>query len=138
MIVKFEKKQKSEGKKHANPFLLIIACAFIIFGFVSLTQERICNYKQTKSTGTILDIKDYEGNRKVALISFDVEGNKYKDEQLVANDAKIGDNIEVYYTYWNEQYVLDSGLMDNKSVYLSAFGIGAFFILIRVLKRNKK
>ena len=101
-IVTFEREQKRQGKKYANPFLLIIALIFIIIGIVSLYNE----------------------------ISYNVQGKDYEDYAIISN-VEIGDNVKVYYYSNDDSYRITPYLANNKIVYIPSLMIGLLIILFR-------
>ncbi len=134
-IIIFEKKQKQQGKKYANPLVSIIALIFIVIGIIYLANEIINNWGKKETIGTIVNYEDVqtgEGVEYWPIISFYVNGKEYSDHYPMSN-TEIGDNVKIYYYFdsVNEKYHITRYITNNKFIYISAFIIG---ILIFIFK----
>ncbi len=58
-IIIFEKYQKQQGKKYANPFVSIIALILIFIGIVFLSDEIIDNWGMTETIGTVVEYEEH-------------------------------------------------------------------------------
>lgn len=143
-IIIYERHQKQQGKKHANPFISIIALIFIIIGMVSLASELIHNCGKKETIGTVVEYKEIRtggGIEYCPIISFFVDGKEYEDDYPMLDDAEIGDNVKIYYYPVNEEYHITLHLTDNKIIYIPTFIIGILIIILRfkdnLFKLNK-
>ena len=132
-IIIYEKHQKQQGKKYANPFVSIIAIIFIIIGIVFLSSEIINNWGKKETTGTVVDyieIRTGGGIEYWPIIRFYVDGKEYEDDYPIYN-AKIGDDVKIYYHPVNEEYHITSYYPDNKFIYIPTLIIGILIIILR-------
>ena len=129
-IIAFEREQKRQGKKYANPFLLIIALIFIIIGIVSLYNEISYNWDKKETIGTVINFTRIGQNEPWPVISFNVQGKDYEDYAIISN-VEIGDNVKVYYYSNDDSYRITPYLANNKIVYIPSLMIGLLIILFR-------
>lgn len=142
-IIIYEKHQKQQGKKYANPFITIIAILFIIIAIVFLSSEIINNWGKKETTGTVVDYKEIRIGGEIEywpIFRFFVDGKEYEDDYPMTN-AKIGDNVEIYYYLVNEEYHVTRYRTDYKFIYIPTFIIGLLIIIFRfkdnIFKLNK-
>lgn len=129
-IITFEREQKRQGKKYANPFLLIIALIFIIIGIVSLYNEIRYNWDKKETIGTVIKFTTIGYTEPEPVISFNVEGKEYEDDAIISN-VEVGDNVKVYYYSKGDSYHITPYLANNKIIYIPSFIIGLLITLFR-------
>lgn len=128
-IIVYEKRQKSEGKKSANPFRLIIAFTLIIIGIICLSIEIKDNFGKVGTIGTVIDfteIRTGEGIEYWPVIQFSVDGQEYQDDYPLSN-AEIGDTVKIYYSV-DDNYSISRHLTNNKIIWIPAIMIGILLI----------
>ena len=129
-IITFEREQKRQGKKYANPFLLIIALIFIIIGIISLYNEIRYNWDKKETIGTVIKFTTIGYTEPEPVISFNVEGKEYEDDAIISN-VEVGDNVKVYYYSKGDSYHITPYLANNKIIYIPSFIIGLLIIFFR-------
>lgn len=131
-IIVYEKSQKSEGKKSANPFRLIIAFTLIIIGIICLSIEIKDNFGKVKTTGTVIDFEEKRSGGGIEywpIIQFSVEGQEYQDDYPMS-DAEIGDTVKIYYSVY-DNYHISRSLTNYKMIWIPSFIIGILIIFFR-------
>lgn len=133
-IIVYEKRQKSEGKKSANPLRLIAAFTLIIIGIICLSIEIKDNFGKVETTGTVIDFEEKRNGGGIEywpVIQFSVDGQEYQDDYPMSN-AEIGDTVKIYYSvndYGN--YYISRHLTNYKMIWIPAILIGIFIIFFR-------
>lgn len=131
-IIVFEKSQKSEGKKSANPFKLIIAFTLVVVGTISLIAEIKDNWGKVETTGTVIDFEEIRtgsGMEYWPIIQFSVDGQEYQDSYPMS-DAEIGDTVKIYYSVY-DNYNISRHLTNNKIIWIPTIIIGILMIFFR-------
>lgn len=131
-IIVYEKRQKSEGKKSANPFRLIIAFTLIIIGIICLFIEIKDNFGKVETTGTVIDFEEKRNGGGIEywpIIQFSVDGQEYKDDYPMSH-AEIGDTVKIYYSVY-DNYLISRHLTNYKMIWIPAILIGIFIIFFR-------
>lgn len=131
-IIVFEKSQKAEGKKSANPLKLITAFILIMIGIISLFVEIKNNLGKIETTGTVIDFEEIrtgEGMEYWPIIQFNVNGKEYQDDYPMF-DTEIGDTVKIYYSVY-DNYRISRYLTNNKIIWIPAILIGMLIIFFR-------
>lgn len=138
-IIVYEKRQKSEGKKSANPFRLIIAFTLIIIGMICLSIEIKDNFGKVGTTGTVIDFEEKragEGIQYWPVIQFSVDGQEYQDDYPMF-DADIGNTVNIYYSVY-DNYRISRHLTNYKMIWIPTILIGIFIIFFRFKDNTMK
>lgn len=131
-IIVFEKNRKIQGKKSANPLMLIIAFALIMIGAIFLIVEIKDNFGKVKTIGTVVDFEDTKSGgdyRYWPIFQFYVDGQEYQNSYPML-DAEIGDTVVIYYSP-RDDYRITRHLTNNKIIWIPTILIGILIIFLR-------
>lgn len=131
-IIIFEKNQKSQGKKSANPLRLIIAFILIMLGIISSFIEIKDNFGKVETTGTVIGFEEKGTGEYIEfwpIIQFSVDDKKYQADYPMSN-TEIGDTVKIYYSVYDD-YNISRHLTNNKIIWIPAIIIGILIIFFR-------
>jgi hypothetical protein len=123
-----------EKKKKIIPFYALAVFLFLVVGTWYLGNEFIRNFDKIKCTGTIVGYTDVNmggTEEQWPLIEFTVDGKQYQDDYPMFEGAELGTEITVYAYPVRATYKCVLSKVNNKFIYIPAFVLCAFFLLVR-------
>ncbi|MBQ8527578.1 MAG: hypothetical protein IJ429_03805 [Lachnospiraceae bacterium] len=124
----------SEKKRSVSPFLTIVVFVLFVVGIGAMGYEIYSNGDKVKTTATVVDFRETRtgvGIEYWPIYEFEVDGQVYEADYPPVEELRIGDKAEVYCFLQGDTYEVTRYLVNTKWIYIPAFCVGIFVLILR-------